>query len=248
MRHIIFDTETTGREPRDGDRIVEIGCVELWNLVPTGRTFHCYLNPGSKEIPDEVVRVHGLTNAFLRDKPNFGDATILEPLLAFFGDDLLVAHNAEFDRKFLNAELERIGRPGFPSDRFVDTLAIAREKFPGANNKLDALAKRFGLDALGFDLEGRKGAGGHGALLDAKMLAEVFLGLNGGRQRRLDIGLAADAEEQAQTGRGAVFVHPPRAPRPAALGARRTAEEDAAHATFLAGFPAPALWAKFLDS
>src|SRR5262249_3277174 len=142
-----------------GDRVVEIGCVEIVNLAPTGRTLHLYLNP-ERDVPDEVVRVHGLTGAFLKDKPLFKD--VVDQILEFFGDAPLVAHNAEFDRKFLNAEFELVGLPHYPQSRFVDTLPIARKKFPGAANSLDALAKRFELDRYGFDLAGRKGAGGHG--------------------------------------------------------------------------------------
>lgn len=243
MRHVVFDTETTGRDPQDGDRIVEIGCVELRNLVPTGRALHAYVNPGDKVIPDEVVRVHGLTNAFLRDKPAFG--AIVDELMAFFAGDgedtLIVAHNAEFDRKFLNAELVRIGREPAPQSRFLDTLALARETFPGANNKLDALAKRFGLDALGFDLEARRGAGGHGALVDAKILAEVFLGLNGGRQRTLEIG---GQTIRSVAGVAPTVRYPSRRARPVPLAPRAAADDLAAHAAFLTALPAPSIWSK----
>lgn len=239
MRAIVFDTETTGREAERGDRIVEIGCVEIFNFSPTGKTLHFYLNPEC-EVPDEVVRVHGLTTQFLRDKPLF--ASIADALLEFFADAPLVAHNAEFDRRFLNAELRRLGRPELGSERYVDTLPIARKKFPGAANSLDALAKRYQLDRFGFDLAARKGAGGHGALIDAKMLAEVYLQLNGGREQALvfdDSGaLSANGE-----GRGGVsYVR--RTPRPKPLPPRITAQELEAHAAFIAGLGPDAAWTK----
>ncbi|MET0182952.1 MAG: DNA polymerase III subunit epsilon, partial [Caulobacterales bacterium] len=190
MREIVFDTETTGREPfirggdgrLIGDRIVEIGAIELMNLNPTGRTLHLYICPQC-EVPEEVVRIHGLTTHFLRDKPPF--ASVVEQILEFFGDAPLIAHNAEFDRKFINAELMELGLPLISDTRCIDTLPIARKKFPGASNSLDALAKRFQLDRYGFDLAARKGPGGHGALVDAKILAEVYLELKGGREQRL---------------------------------------------------------------
>ena len=184
MREIVFDTETTGRDPLTGDRIVELACVEIVNLLPTGATFHRYINP-ERDVPEEVVRIHGLTGAFLRDKPIFGSEDVLAPLLDFIGDSPLVAHNAEFDRKFFNAELVRLKLPAWGPERFVDTLPIARALFPGAANSLDALSRRFQLDRYGYDLAKRKGAGGHGALLDARMLAEVYLQLKGGRERKL---------------------------------------------------------------
>jgi DNA polymerase-3 subunit epsilon len=239
MREIVFDTETTGVDARNGDRIVEIGCVELINLNPTGVTFHRYLNPG-RDVPAEVVRVHGLTSAFLGDKPPF--SAIVEELLAFFGDSPLVAHNVEFDRGFLNAELERLGLPVIAQDRCVDTLVLAREKFRGANNRLDALAKRFSLDRLGFDLDARKGAGGHGALLDSKMLAEIYLQLRGGRERSFDFGDAGAAAKTVGNGakQEAVRRVPPVRLKP--LGSLLTAEERAAHAAFIAKMKTPSLW------
>lgn len=239
MREIVFDTETTGREAESGDRIVEIGCVELISLAPTGRTFHRYLNP-ERDVPEEVVRVHGLTGAFLRDKPLFKD--IVEDFLAFIGDAPLVAHNAEFDRRFLNAELARLKIIGVAQERCVDTLAIARKKFPGAANSLDALAKRFQLDRYGFDLSTRKGAGGHGALIDAKMLAEVYLQLRGGREQSLSFD-DKPASEEAEEGRPLSF--PRRAPRPRPLASRLTPEESAAHAAFVERLGVNALWGKY---
>lgn len=239
MREIVFDTETTGREAENGDRIVEIGCIELINLAPTGRTFHRYINP-ERDVPEEVVRVHGLTGAFLRDKPLFRD--IVGDLMDFFGDDPLVAHNAEFDRRFLNAELARLKMIGVAQERCVDTLVIARKKFPGAANSLDALAKRFQLDRYGFDLSTRKGAGGHGALIDAKMLAEVYLQLRGGREQSLSFDDKPGADE-AEEGRPLSF--PRRAPRTRPLASRLTPEESQAHAAFVERLGVNALWGKY---
>ena len=241
MREIVFDTETTGvvavhEEASLSDRIVEIGCVEIVNLERTGREFHAYLNP-DRHVPEEVVRVHGLTRDFLEQHGRFPD--IVEGLLAFIGDAPLVAHNAAFDQAFLNAELKRCGRPHHPADRFVDTMVIARKRFPGASCSLDALAKRFQLDRYGFDLAARKGAGGHGALLDARILAEVYLELRGGREQGLDFGLATGAAGAAQT-----IAFTSRPPRPSPLPPRITAEEEKAHAAFVATLGADALWLK----
>lgn len=238
MREIVFDTETTGREAENGDRIVEIGCVELFNLSPTGRTLHLYLNP-ERDVPDEVVRVHGLTGVFLRDKPLFAD--IVERIIEFFGDAPLVAHNSEFDRAFLNAELRRVGKTILGQERCVDTLAIARKRFPGASCSLDALAKRFQLDRYGFDLAARKGPGGHGALVDAKILAEVYLQLKGGREQALDFAVAA---KTAGGGAAAPIIFAPRAPRPAPLPSLLTEQEASAHAAFVEGLGPDALWRK----
>jgi DNA polymerase III subunit epsilon len=238
MREIVFDTETTGRDPLTGDRIVEIACVEIVNLLPTGATFHRYINP-ERDVPEEVVRIHGLTGAFLRDKPVFGSDEVLGPLLDFIGDSPLVAHNAEFDRKFFNAELIRLKLPAWEPDRFVDTLPIARSLFPGAANSLDALSRRFQLDRLGFDLSKRKGAGGHGALLDARMLAEVYLQLRGGRERKLELG-DTDVRQASAAGEQPRFERRPQRARP--LAPLLTALEAAAHAAFVADLGAGALW------
>jgi len=238
MREIVFDTETTGRDPLLGDRIVEIACVEVVNLLPTGATFHRYINP-ERDVPEEVVRVHGLTGAFLSDKPVFGADDVIGPLIAFIGDAPLVAHNAEFDRAFLNAELRRLSLEQLGAERFIDTLPIARALFPGAANSLDALSRRYQLDRMGFDLARRKGAGGHGALLDARMLAEVYLQLRGGRERKLVF-----VEEKARATEGVAapiaFVRRPRRPSP--LAPLITAAEAAAHAAFVAELGLKALW------
>jgi DNA polymerase III subunit epsilon len=244
MREIVFDTETTGvfaehPEKELCDRIVEIGCVEIVNLERTGREFHVYLNP-DRSVPDEVVRVHGLTREFLAQHKRFADAVY--DFLEFIGDAPLVAHNAGFDQGFINAELTRIGRPLPAADRFIDTLLIARKRFPGASCSLDALAKRFQLDRYGFDLAARKGAGGHGALIDARILAEVYLQLKGGREQRLAFDAGDASAESAAVLRPVQFVR--RQPRPDPLPARGTAEEAAAHAAFVAGLGPNALWLK----
>lgn len=245
MREIVFDTETTGvfpdhPEADQRDRIVEIGCVEIVNLERTGREFHAYINP-ERHVPDEVVRVHGLTREFLVKHSKFTD--VAEEFLAFVGDAPLVAHNAAFDQNFLNAELLRCGRLAHPSDRFVDTLTIARKRFPGASCSLDALAKRFQLDRYGFDLAARKGAGGHGALIDARILAEVYLQLKGGREQRLDFAL--DGAAQGIGAQQTVVHYIRRTPRPVPLAARMTAEEAEAHAAFIAALGAEPLWRKY---
>lgn len=174
MREIALDTETTGFDPSAGHRIAEIGCVEMWGRVRTGKTLQFYLNP-ERDMPEEAFKVHGLSNAFLADKPLF--AHVAEQFLTFIGDSPLVIHNAQFDMRFINAELAAIGREPIPFERAVDTVAIARRKFPGAPAKLDALCKRFNID-----LSARTK---HGALLDAELLADVYLELMGGRQEAL---------------------------------------------------------------
>ncbi len=224
MREIVLDTETTGLDPDTGDRIVEIGAVEIVNQMPTGRTFHAYINP-QRDVPAEAVEVHGLTAAFLSDKPHF--AAIAAEFAAFVGDARLVIHNAAFDMKFLNAELGWCGQASIPWGRAVDTLDLARRRFPGAQNTLDALCRRFGVD-----LSAREK---HGALLDSELLAEVYLELMGGRQPDLVLSVvtagAADAAD---------WTPPPR-PRP--LPPRLTAAEAAAHAAFIAELGAEAVWA-----
>ncbi len=244
MREIVFDTETTGifpnhDDPKMQDRIVEIGCVELFNLERTGREYHVYINP-ERDVPEEVVRVHGLTRDFLLKHKRF--AEIAEEFLDFIGDATLVAHNATFDMNFLNAELRRLGRPPTPFERYVDTLAIAKTRYRGASNSLDALAKRFQLDRYGFDLASRKGAGGHGALVDSRILAEVYLQLKGGREQKLvfEEEVAIDATQSASQ-----VIFTPRPQRPNALPPRGTEEEAAAHAAFVEKLGEKALWRKF---
>lgn len=228
MREIVLDTETTGFEPEDGDRIVEIGAVELLNHVPTGRTYHQYINP-QRSMPKEAFEVHGLGDDFLRDKPLFVD--IAQAFVDFIGDATLVIHNAAFDMKFLNAELGWVKRPLLPMDRALDTLAIARRRFPGSPASLDALCRRFGIDNSNRTL--------HGALLDSEILAEVYLELIGGRQP--DFALATDPTDQSRGETGSTW----RArPRPTPLSSRLTESEAAAHAAFVAELGDDALWKK----
>ncbi|EKE44677.1 DNA polymerase III, epsilon subunit [Oceaniovalibus guishaninsula JLT2003] len=186
MREIVLDTETTGFEPATGDRIVEIGAVELLNHMPTGRTYHQYINP-QRAMPQDAFEVHGLGDDFLRDKPVF--AAVAQAFVDFAGDARLIIHNAAFDMKFLNAELGWAGLPLLAMDRAVDTVAMARRRFPGAPASLDALCRRFGIDNSARTL--------HGALLDAQILADVYLELIGGRQP--DFGLSSDGAQQTDT-------------------------------------------------
>jgi DNA polymerase-3 subunit epsilon len=222
MREIVLDTETTGLSPADGHRMVEVGCIELVNHVPTGRIYHRYFNP-ERAMPPEAEAVHGLTDAFLAGHPVFAEE--VESFLDFIADAPLVIHNAEFDMRFLNAELGRLGFPALPMSRAVDTVTMARRKFPGAPASLDALCKRFAID------NSRRTK--HGALLDAELLAEVYLELLGGRQ----VGLALDVAAKA----GALIRadRPVRPPRPHAP----TEAELAAHAAFVATL-SDAIWLK----
>jgi DNA polymerase III subunit epsilon len=224
MREIVLDTETTGLDPESGHRIIEIGGVELLHCVPTGRTLHLYINP-ERDVPEDAVRVHGLTARFLADKPRFHE--VVDEIIAFFGDARLVIHNAAFDMRFLNAEFRRLGRPELPPDRALDTLELARRKFPGAPASLDALCKRFAVDNSSREK--------HGALLDSELLAEVYLHLLGGRQP--DLGLAATAATVGAVALAAGASRPYRAPRPHAP----TPEELAAHAALVATLTAP-IW------
>jgi DNA polymerase-3 subunit epsilon len=231
VREIVFDTETTGLSPYSGDRMVEIGCVEMFNRVETGRHFHCYFNPG-REMPFEAEAVHGLSTMFLSDKPPFGDKA--EELLDFIEDSPLIAHNATFDFGFLNYELEQCGRPHVPLSRMVDTLVLARTRHPGAKHSLDALCMRFGID--------RSHRVKHGALLDAQLLAQVYVELTGGRQ--IGLGLVGDTASVAvSSSTGPVIVREPRPARPHAP----LAEELERHRAFIAQLVNP-LWARFADA
>jgi DNA polymerase-3 subunit epsilon len=187
MREIVLDTETTGLDPAAGHRIVELGCLELFNRVSTGEQFHCYLNP-ERDMPEEAFRIHGLSQEFLAQHPPF--AEIAEAFLAFLGDTPLVIHNAEFDLSFLNAELAKAGLPVLDRGRATDTVAMARRRFPGAQVNLDALCRRFEIDNSARSL--------HGALLDCELLAEVYLELSGGRQPGLDLTESAAAATRAK--------------------------------------------------
>jgi DNA polymerase III subunit epsilon len=229
MREIVLDTETTGFEPSEGHRIVEIGAVELHNHMPTGRTFHKYLNP-QRPMPAAAFEVHGLGDDFLRDKPLF--VAVAAEFLAFIGDAQLVIHNASFDMKFLNAELNAAGLPLLPFSRATDTLAIARQKFPGSPASLDALCRRFGVDNSTREK--------HGALLDSEILAEVYLQMIGGRQP--DFGLSA-TDRSTSTGADMAEKWRP-GKRPVPLKERLTAAETAAHQAFVASMGDASVWLK----
>ena len=233
MREIVLDTETTGFEPSEGHRIVEIGAVELLNHLPTGNTFHQYINP-QRAVPKEAFDVHGLGDDFLRDKPLF--RAIGQAFLDFIGDAKLIIHTAAFDMKVLNAELEWAGLPGLPWPRAVDTLAMARSKFPGSPASLDALCRRFGVDNSRRDK--------HGALLDSEILAEVYLELIGGRQP--DLVLAPTRPTQSQT---VTRIEPDWRPKPRTtpLSTRITDAEIAAHDALLAQLGDTAIWKRRLS-
>lgn len=216
-REIVLDTETTGLDFAGGHRLIELGCIELEDQIPTGRSFHRYIDP-ERPIDFEAERVHGLSNAFLAGKPTFGDPDVADAFLEFVADAALIAHNAAFDRDFLNAELERAGRAGFSPARWIDTLAMAQQRFPGMYNSLDALCKRFKISLV----EREK----HGALIDAKLLANVYLELKGGRERVLDL-------QSASAVRAAAVVRVAYGPRPRPLALRSTDEERMAHAQFI---------------
>ena len=227
MREIVLDTETTGLDPGTGDKIVEIGAVELWNHLPTGKTFHKYLNP-ERNMPEEAQAVHGLTEDFLRDKPLFSQ--IVDDFLRFIKDSKLIIHNASFDMKFINAELELAKKSKLSGDIAIDTLSIARKKFPGSPASLDALCRRFNIDNSARTL--------HGALLDSQILAEVYLELIGGRQP--DFGLSdvntndnKKLEENRQTTK-----------RPEPLKKRLTEEEEKAHSVFVKKLGENSVWHK----
>jgi len=228
MREIVLDTETTGFDPESGDRIVEIGAVELWNHVATGRTYHQYINP-ERGMPKEAFEVHGLGDDFLRDKPVF--SRIVDDFLAFVGDAKMVIHNAAFDMKFLSAELKWVKRSALPWDQAVDTLDIARRKFPGSPASLDALCRRFNIDNSSRTL--------HGALLDSEILAEVYLELIGGKQPDFALSTAQNSGNSAGT---ETDWRPTRRSTP--LPARITDSEKAAHAAFVEKLGEDALWRK----
>ena len=231
MREIVMDTETTGLNPYDGHRIVEIGGVELMNHVPTGRVYHQYINP-ERDMPTEAFEVHGLSAERLSREPVF--ASIADEFVEFVGDAKLVIHNASFDMKFINAELKWLGKPEIPFDQAIDTLAIARRKFPGSPSSLDALCRRFGVDNSAREK--------HGALLDSEILAEVYLELIGGRQP--DLAAALDDAPRSRDGRrdAAPASEWRPSPRPKALQSRLTEEEKAAHDGFVAQLGDEAVW------
>jgi DNA polymerase III subunit epsilon len=230
MREIVLDTETTGLDPADGHRVIEIGAFELINHLPSGRSFQAYINP-ERPISPEAEAVHGLDNVFLKDKPVF--AAVAEEFLDFIADALLVIHNAGFDVAFLNAELGFLGKPPIPGERVVDTLALARQKHPMGPNSLDALCKRYGIDSSKRTR--------HGALLDSELLAAVYLELIGGRQTALTLSTAVIAKSfvSMQMRSGLTRLRP--------LLSRLSEDERAAHGRFVDGLGSGALWKKFAD-
>jgi DNA polymerase III subunit epsilon len=229
MREIVFDTETTGLDPLQGDRLVEIGCIELVNRFPTGRSFHCYFNP-ERDMPEAAREIHGLTVDFLKDKPRFADQA--EEIMAFLGDAQLVAHNALFDLSFLNAELERAGRAVVSRDRIIDTLLLARRKHAGAPNRLDDLCVRYAID------NSRRTK--HGALLDAELLAEVYIELIGARQAQLILSQAAMPVLAAGS---PIIIRQ----RPLPLPDRISAEDRAEHRRFIATLGESAIWLDYVS-
>ncbi len=226
-REIIFDTETTGLDIRV-DRVIEIGCVELINHIQSGKIFQIYINP-ERSISIESYRVHGLSEAFLAEKPVFADA--IDGFVAFAGDDPLIAHNAEFDLAFLNAQLKRIGRPGLDPGRVVDSLALARQRHPAGPNSLDALCARYGIDNSNRSF--------HGALIDASLLAEVYIELIGGRQASLGL---SEVEHQRL---GAAVARFSGKPRPVPLSSRVSDEDRVAHSAFVASLKHGGIWADY---
>lgn len=233
IREIVLDTETTGLNPLAGDRIVEIGCVELVNHVPSGRHHHIYINP-QRPMPEEAFRVHGLSDQFLADKPVF--AEIADDFLDFVGDAGLVIHNAAFDIGFLNAELDRIGRPALCNE-VIDTVMLARKVHPGARVSLDALCKHYGIDNSRRTL--------HGALLDSEILAEVYLELIGGRQTGL--ALVTEVEVAIEVTAGGAAARTAARQRPFALPSRLSEIERLAHQALIAGLGEKALWADYQE-
>jgi DNA polymerase-3 subunit epsilon len=228
MREIVLDTETTGLDPYQGHRVVEIGCVELINRIPTGQTYHVYINP-ERDMPKEAEAVHGLTQQFLSDKPLFTE--VVDDLITFIGDAKLVIHNAGFDLAFLNAELERCKKAALLRERAVDTLTLARRRHPGGPNKLDDLCVRYGID----NSKRTK----HGALLDAELLAEVYAELAGGRQARL--GLIKETAAVAALGAAAART------RPTPLAPLLTDAERQAHRAFVTTLGDQAVWRKYIE-
>jgi DNA polymerase-3 subunit epsilon len=230
-REIVLDTETTGFEPSMGHRMVEIACLEIDDFVPTGRSFHTYIDP-CRDMPPDAERVHGLSGAFLRGKPKFEHPEVVEAFLEFVGDAPMIAHNAAFDRNFINHELALCNRAVLGDSRFIDTLALARVRFPGMHNSLDALCKRFKISLS----EREK----HGALVDAKLLASVYLELKGGRERRLELSAAAMTNAAVVASRAAYGE------RPRALGPLSTEDERTAHAAFIREVvKSETLWERF---
>lgn len=232
QREIVLDTETTGLDPRKGDRVIEIGCIELFNRIPTGREWHQFINP-ERDVPAEAEAIHGLSTAFLKDKPLFAD--IAAAFVEFIGEDQLVIHNAQFDIGFLNAELDRVKLPAIRFDRVVDTLMLARRKHPAGPNNLDALCKRYAID--------NSNRTKHGALVDSLLLADVYVELLGERQANL--GLAGRLGTHAGGGRGASASKSKA--RPAPLPPRISEAERVEHRAYIKALGATALWRQYLE-
>jgi len=233
LREIVLDTETTGLDARGDDRVIEIGCIEIYNRIPTGEEYHCYINP-KRDVPAEAEAVHGLSTAFLRDKPLFD--VVADAFLDFIKDDVLVIHNAPFDIGFLNAELGRLSKPALEMDRVVDTLQIARRKHPSGPNNLDALCKRYGID----NSKRIK----HGALMDSLLLADVYVELLGERQAALSLAVGGSASSgQTKSGKKKAALQ-----RPKPLKSRLTEDEIRAHAAFVQTLGDDALWLRYLDT
>ena len=235
LREIVFDTETTGLDPFTGDRVVEIGCVELINHLPTENNYHVYINP-ERDMPEEAFKVHGLSEEFLSDKPKF--AEVAQSFHDFIKDTVIIAHNAQFDVKFLNWELENAGFPKIDDNLVRDTLAMARTKFPAGPNSLDALCSRFGIDNTKRTL--------HGALLDSEILADVYLELIGGRQTSLMLAGEEDDQDSSEHGQRRRRQRVAARPRPNPLPSRLSEADREAHLAFLKEIKGDSLWADYL--
>jgi DNA polymerase-3 subunit epsilon len=232
LREIVLDTETTGLDPTKGDRLIEIGCIELYNRIPTGREYHQYINP-DRDVPSDAEAVHGISTQFLKDKPRFHE--VADAFLEFIASDVLVIHNAQFDVGFLSAELVRLGKPPIAMSRVIDTLALARRKHPAGPNSLDALCKRYGID----NSKRTK----HGALMDSLLLADVYVELLGERQATL--GLAQSAAGKNGALRNAGASQRKAMQRPTVLPARMTDEIEAAHRAFVETLGGQAIWRRY---
>jgi len=235
LREIVLDTETTGLDARAGDRLIELGCVEIVNRIPTGREFHSFICPEDRLVHPDAERIHGLSNDFLKDKPPFRE--VVGGFLEFIGDAPLVIHNAQFDLGFINAELARLNLPEIPQSRLVDTLALARRKHPAGPNSLDALCKRYGIDNAHRSK--------HGALVDSLLLAAVYVELLGERQATLSL---QSAGRNARSVPGSTARTATVRARPAPLPPRLTAEDEARHRNFVESLGEKAIWRKYLSS
>jgi DNA polymerase-3 subunit epsilon len=232
MREIVLDTETTGIDVRKGDRVIEIGCVELIHRIPTGREFHRFIDPEDRDVHPEAEAVHGISTAFLKDKPKFRDRDVADRFLDFIGDDPLVIHNAAFDIGFLNMELERLGRKPLEMPRVVDTLALARRKHPAGPNTLDGLCKRYGVDTSNRTK--------HGAIVDSLLLASVYVELLGERQAALGLTTGTQAQDAGPRGRAG-----PARQRPSPLPSPLTEADLEAHAAFVESLGKDAIWHRY---